>query len=89
MSIPIQPLSTYVVAQADKQPSKTASGIYLPESATEKSDIVTVKAVAKDVKTVKIGDKIVCKSYSLTNIKVSNQEFSLVKEEDILAVVTN
>ena len=88
MSFPIKPLSEYVVLQADKKPATTVSGIYLTESAAEKSDIMTVMAVADDVASVKVGDKVVCKSYAATDVKVNNEEYALVKIEDVLAVLS-
>jgi len=87
MSVPIMPLSEYVVAQVEKQPTKTASGIYLPESSKEKSDVAIVRGIGADVKEVKTGDRIVYKSYSATSVKVQGEEYLLIKEEDILATV--
>ena len=87
MSVPIQPLADYVVAQAEESKSKTVSGLYLPDSAQEKSKIAKVLAVGKEVKRVKAGDKIVYKSYSTTEIKIASEEYILVKEEDVLATV--
>ena len=87
MSIPIQPLADYVVAQAEEAQSKTASGLYLPDNAQEKPKVAKVLAVGKDAKQVKVGDKIIYKSYSTTDVKLGRDEYILVKEEDILATV--
>lgn len=87
MSSPLQPLADYVVAQAEEASNKTASGLYLPDNAAEKPKTAKVIAVGSDVKQVKSGDRIVYKSYSTTEIKVDNEEYILVKEEDILATV--
>ena len=87
MSSPLQPLGEYVVAQAEEADTKTASGLYLPDNATEKPKIAKIISVGKDVKQVKAGDKIVYKSYSTTEVKVGSEEYILVKEEDILATV--
>jgi chaperonin GroES len=87
MSSAIQPLADYVVAQAEEAETKTASGLYIPESAQEKPKTVKVVAVGKDVKAVKAGDRIIYKSFSSTEVKVGKDEFVLVKEEDILATV--
>jgi len=46
-----------------------------------------VVAVGKQAAQVKVGDKIIYKSYSTTDVKVGNDEYILVKEEDILATV--
>lgn len=87
MSVPIQPLADYAVAQQEEAEAKTASGLYLPGNATEKPKIAKVVAIGKDVKQVKAGDRIVYKSYSTTEVKVGTDEYILVKEEDILATV--
>jgi chaperonin GroES len=87
MSASLQPLGDYVVAQADEAETKTASGLYLPDKAAEKPKTAKVIAVGKDAKQIKVGDRIVYKSYSTTEVKVGSEEYILVKEEDILATV--
>jgi len=87
MSVPIQPLADYVVAQTEEAATKTASGLYLPGGAQEKPKVAKVVAVGKDVKSLKVGDKIIYKSYSQTEIKIDTTEYLLVKEEDVLATV--
>lgn len=87
MSVSIQPLADYVVAVGEEAEAKTASGLYLPDNAKEKPKTSKVVAVGKDVKQVKVGDRIVYKSYSTTEVKVGQDEYILVKEEDILATV--
>jgi chaperonin GroES len=83
----IQPLADYVVAVGEEAESKTASGLYLMEKSQEKPKIAKVVAVGKDVKQVKVGDRIIYKSYSTTDVKVGADEYILVKEEDVLATV--
>jgi chaperonin GroES len=83
----IQPLADYVVAQAEEAESKTASGLYLPDNAKEKPKTAKVVAVGPLAKQVKVGDRIIYKSYSTTDVKVGRDEYMLVKEEDILATV--
>ncbi len=87
MSAPLQPLGDNVVAIAEVAEAKTASGIYLPQNAQEKPKTVKVVAVGKDVKDLKIGDRIVYKSFSSTEVKVGSEEYVIIKEEDILAKV--
>ncbi|MDB5184854.1 MAG: molecular chaperone GroES, chaperonin GroES [Candidatus Saccharibacteria bacterium] len=87
MSTPLQPLGDYVVAQADAAETKTASGLYLPEKAAEKPQTSRVIAVGPAARHVKVGDRIVYKSYANTDIKVNGADYILVKEEDILATV--
>jgi chaperonin GroES len=87
MSVPIQPVADYVVAQTEEAATKTASGLYLPGGAQEKPKVAKIVAIGKDVKSVKVGDKIIYKSYSQTEIKVDATEYLLIKEEDVLATV--
>ncbi len=87
MSTPLQPLGDYVVAVGEEAESKTKSGLYLPDKAQEKPKTAKVVAVGPGAKQVKVGNRIVYKSYSTTEVKVDADEFILVKEEDILATV--
>lgn len=85
MTIPIKPLADRVVAVREIAPTKTASGIYLPDTSKEKPVLATVKAIGPDVKEIKVGDKIVYKEYSTTELKIDGTEYLIVKEEDVLA----
>jgi chaperonin GroES len=87
MAVKIKPLADYVVAVGEEAQAKTASGIYLTESSQEKPKTAKVVAVGKEAKQVKVGDRIVYKSYSTTDLKHDGQDYILVKEEDILATV--
>lgn len=87
MSVPIKPLADYVVAEEEAAQTKTASGIYLPESAAEKPKIAKVVAVGQSARQIKTGDRIIYKGYSTNDVKVGGKDYILVKEEDILATV--
>lgn len=87
MTTPLQPLGDYVVATAEEAQTKTTSGLYIPQNAAEKPKTAKVVAIGKLVKQVKVGDRIVYKSYSNTDVKVGSEDYILVKEEDILATV--
>ena len=96
MAVKLQPLADWIVAEQEEASTKTASGIYLPENAAEKPKVAKVLAcgpgkVGDDNErikmTVRVGDRIVYKSYSTTDVKVGSVEYMLVKEEDILATV--
>ncbi len=87
MSTPISPLADRVVAVRERAKTQTASGIYLPDNAKEKPVLAEVKAVGPDVTGLKVGDKIVYKEYSTTELKVDGVEYLIVKEEDVLATV--
>ena len=87
MSVPIQPLGDYVVAQQEAAQTKTASGLYLPEAAKEKPKTSKIVAIGKGVKELKVGDRIVFKTYSSTDLKLEGVDYAIIKEEDVLATV--
>lgn len=87
MTAPIQPLADNIVAVQEEAQSKTASGLYLPDAAKEKPKTAKVVAVGKDVKQLKVNDRIIYKSYSTTEVKVGKEDYIIVKEEDVLATV--
>ena len=87
MSAPLKPLGDYVVAEHEEASNKTASGLYLPDNAKEKPKTAKVLAVGPDAKQIKVGDRIVYKSYSTTEVKIDKTEYILVKQEDVLATV--
>lgn len=87
MPSPLHPLADWVVAQQEEAVTKTASGLYLPDKAAEKPKVAKVLKVGTKVKEIKTGDRIVYKSYSTTDVKIDNQEYILVKEEDIIATL--
>ena len=87
MSSPITPLADRVVAVREEAQTKTASGLYLPDNAKEKPVIAKIVAVGKDTKNVKVGDKILYKEYSTTEVAVNGTDYLVVKEEDILGTV--
>lgn len=87
MSAPLQPLGDYIVAVGEEAEAKTKSGLYLPDNAQEKPKTAKVVATGPNAKQLKVGDRIVYKSYSTTDVKVGSDEYILVKEEDVLATV--
>ena len=87
MSTPIKPLADRVVAVREEAKTQTASGIYLPDNAKAKPVLAVVAAVGPDVKGIKVGDKIVYKEYSTTELTIDGTEYLIVKEEDVLATV--
>ena len=87
MSTPIKPLADRVVAVREQAKTKTASGIYLPDTAKEKPVAAIVEAVGPEVKHIKKGDKIIYKEYSVTELKIEGTEYLIVREEDVLATI--
>ena len=87
MKSPIKPMAHYIVAIKEKKPEKTASGIFLPESAQEKSEAAKVVAVGTDVKDITAGSSVIYKNYAATSIKIDREEYFVIKDEDILGIL--
>jgi chaperonin GroES len=84
----LQPLADRIVAKPVEADAKSPSGILLPDQARDKTQVAEVVAVGKDVKEVKMGDRIVHSEYGPNRFKQSGgEELLIVKEEDVLAVV--
>lgn len=87
MSVSIKPLGDFVVVQQEAAEAKTASGLYLPTQAQEKPKVAKVLAIGKEVKEVKVGDRVIYGGYSNTDIKHDGQDYILIKEENIYATL--
>ena len=91
----IKPFADNVVIKATEAEETTKSGIVLTSAAKEKPQIAVVVAVGpggtvdgKDVKmTVKAGDKVIAAKYSGTDIKIDGEEYTILHQSDILAIV--
>ncbi len=92
----IKPLADRVVIKMEEAEETTKGGIILAGNAKEKPQVAEVIAVGpggnidgKEVKmTVKVGDKVLTSKYSGTEVKCDGEEFIIVKQNDILAIVT-
>ncbi len=94
--VSIKPLHDRVVIERVEAEEKTASGIVLPGSATEKPDVGMVVAVGngkvldngtKVSMNVKVGDKVIFGKYSGQTVKLDGKEYLIVKEDEILGIV--
>lgn len=92
----ITPLSDFVLIKPLDAETKTPSGILLPDSAKEKPQLGTVMAIGpgghddhgnKVPMTVKVGQKVMYKKWGGNEVKVGMEEWLLVEQKDILAVV--
>ena len=91
----IKPLFDKVVVEGLKAEEKTKSGLYLTSAAQEKPATCVVVAVGpggivdgKEVKMqVKVGDKVLLAKYSGTDVKVDDKEYTIISQNDILAIV--
>ncbi len=91
----IKPLADNVVVKATAAEETTKSGIVLTSASKEKPQIVEVIAVGPGglvdgkevVMTVKPGDKVIAAKYAGTDIKLDNEEYTVLGLSDILAIV--
>lgn len=93
----IQPLHDYVLIRPLEDESRTPSGIIIPDSAKQKSQAGEVVAVGPGAydhhgtklmpMAVKVGQKVIYKKWGGEEVKVGNEEWTLTKESDILAIV--
>ena len=91
----LKPLSDRVILKALEAEEKTKGGIILTSSAKEKPEMAEVVAVGPGgtvdgkevVMTVKVGDKVLTSKYSGTEVKVDGEEYTIVRQNDILAIV--
>jgi len=67
---------------------KTSSGILIPETVSkEKPEEGIVAAIGNDIKCVKVGDKVLFSKYGYDEIKVDGEDYFILREENILAVI--
>ena len=94
--ITLQPLGDKVVVERDESQSKTAGGIVLPDSSKEKPARGTIVAIGtgkllddgtRGAMQVKKGDRVLFTSYAPETITLDDEEFLLMSESDILAVI--
>jgi chaperonin GroES len=91
MSLNIKPLSDRVLIEPVAAETKTASGIFIPDTAKEKPQKGTVVAVGTGTKehsmTVKIGDTVLYGKYAGTELKLEGKDYLIMREDDILAII--
>ena len=91
----LKPLADRVIIKMVEAEETTKSGIILTGSAKEKPEVAEVIAVGPGgmvdgkevVMTVKVGDKVITSKYSGTEVKVDGEEYTIVRQSDILAIV--
>ena len=91
----VKPLFDRVLIKAEEAEETTKSGIVLAAKAQEKPQIARVIAVGpggevdgKEVKMyLKEGDRVICAKYSGTEVKVDGEEYTIVHQSEVLAVV--
>ena len=93
----LKPLADRVVVKQTKAEEKTKGGIILTSAAQEKPEVYEVLVVGpgglvdgKEIKMeVKAGDKVIMGKYTGTTVKLDGEEYTIVRQDDILAIVTD
>ncbi|MDY6418574.1 MAG: co-chaperone GroES [Bacteroidales bacterium] len=87
----IKPLADRVLIEPKEAETKTASGIYIPDTAKEKPQQGTVIAAGPGKKDepmeVKVGDQVLYGKYAGTEVTVEDKKYLIVKQSDILAIL--
>ena len=87
----IKPLADRVVIEPIEAQTKTASGLYIPDTAKEKPQQGTVVAVGPGKKDepmeVKVGDVVLYGKYAGTEVTVDTKDYMIMKQSDILAIL--
>ena len=87
----IKPLADRVLIQPKEAETKTAAGLYIPDTAKEKPSEGKVLAVGPGKKDepmeVKVGDEVIYGKYSGTEVTVDDVKYLIVKQSDILAIL--
>ena len=91
----LKPLADRVILKAVEAEETTKSGLILTSAAQEKPEVAEVIAVGPGgvvdgkevVMTVKVGDKVITSKYAGSEVKVDGVEYTIVRQNDILAVV--
>ncbi len=93
----VKPLGDRVFVKVSEKEEKTAGGIFLPDTAKEKPQIGEISAVgpgkrnddgSRQALEVKVGDKVLYSKYAGTEVKLGNDEYVLLSEKDILAILS-
>lgn len=91
MGIKLKPLADRVLVLPMPAEEKTASGLFIPDSAKEKPQKGTVVAVGKGNKdeamTVKVNDVVLYTKYGGTTLEIDGETYLMMRESDIMAIV--
>ena len=87
----IKPLADRVLIKMIESEETTKSGIILSSGSKEKPQVAKVIAVGPGTEKIKMyikeGDKVIINKYSGTEVKYEGTEYTIVKQEDVLAIV--
>jgi chaperonin GroES len=85
----VKPLGDRVLIKMKEVETKTASGLYIPQTAQEKTTTGSVVAIGDDKETitVKVGQNVMYDKYAGTSIKIDNIDHLIVSMGDLIAIV--
>lgn len=85
----IKPLADRVLIKIEEAETKTASGLFIPQTAQEKTQQGIVVTVGDDTEaiTVKVGDKVMYDKYAGTPVKIDGADHLILQMQDIIAIV--
>lgn len=83
----LKPLGSRVIVQRLEPEDTVKGGIILPDSAKKKQETAVVFAIGNKETTVKVGDKVLMDKYSGQEVTVEDEEFIILKSEDIIAII--
>jgi len=85
----VKPLGDRVLIKVKEMETKTASGLYIPQTAQEKTTTGSVVAVGDDSEAivVKVGQEVMYDKYAGTNISIDGVDHLIVSSGDLIAVV--
>ncbi len=92
----LRPLQDRIIVKRVEEETKTAGGLFIPETAKEKPQRGEIVAVGNGKKTedgkvlpldVKIGDKVLFGKYAGTEVKIDGEDLLMMREDDVLAVI--
>lgn len=91
-----KPLRDRVLVKFSTEEEKTAGGLFIPDSAKEKPQRGTIIAIGsgkitddgkRQTMDVKVGDTVLFDKYSGSKIKIDDEDYLIIREEDILGIV--
>jgi len=85
----VKPLADRILVKIEQAETKTKGGLFIPDTAQEKTQLGVVIAVGTDEKiTVKAGDKVMYDKYAGSSVKIDGVDHLIVKADDLMAVIS-
>lgn len=85
----ITPLNNFILLKKEQAKEKTIGSIIIPGANKDDGNIATIVALGDKITNSLLtkGTKVIYRQYSSTNIKVQDEEYLLIKDEDVLAII--